>query len=224
MQGNLHSDAPDYSRRPLSPDRVRAIEQFAGRSILDIGCGNGSYVLHYADRYAIRGIDYQPFGAWQRRPDLFSISDAVKLDLPDSSVDTILSFETLEHLREPQAALTEYFRVCRRNLILTVPNCALTSGMRASGVIYNHWIDRTHANFWELGSISALMQAAGFRIVTAELINRIFLGPLVAESIGLSGIVARAFSRLHRLVPGPKYHMTCLVVGEKPEVVARGCA
>ena len=209
-------DAPDYSGRPLAPDRLSAIEEFAGPSVLDVGCGNGAYVLRYADRFAIRGVDYQRFDSWNRRPELFSLGDAGKLDQPDSSVDTILSFETLEHLPDPRTALVEYLRVCRRNVILTVPNCALTPGMRASGIIYNHWVDRTHLNFWDLESISALVREVGFAVKVARPINQISMGSVVAESLGLGGFLARTFARGFRVIARPRYHMTTLVVCEKP--------
>src|SRR5262245_49618320 len=118
--------APDYSMRGINASRLAAIEQHAGREILDVGCGSGAYVLHLADRLNIRGVDYRHFDAWDQRPQLFGISDAQELKMPDNSVDTILSFETLEHLPEPQRALSEYLRVCRKNLILTVPSCTVT--------------------------------------------------------------------------------------------------
>lgn len=213
------AETPDYSGRPLAPDRVAAIEKHAGASVLDVGCGNGAYVLHYADRFAIRGVDYREFNAWQRRPELFSVSDAERLTHADASVDTVLSFEVLEHLRNPLQALREYFRVTRKNIILTVPNCALTSGMRASGVIYNHWIDRTHINFWDLDSISELVRSAGFRIVGAQHINRLSLGHVFAESLGFGGFLARGFARVHRMIARPRYHMTCLIIGERPAAI-----
>jgi ubiquinone/menaquinone biosynthesis C-methylase UbiE len=133
-----------YSGRGLNPSRLEAIIRFAGQSILDVGCGSGAYVLQLADRYDIKGIDYQEFDTWKEKPNLFSISDATNLNLPDNSVDTILSFECLEHLPDPELALKEYYRVARNNVILTVPNCEITLGMRQSLMLYYHWIDRTH--------------------------------------------------------------------------------
>lgn len=206
---------PDYSVRGLNRERLAAIEQHAGQDVLDVGCGSGAYVLHLADRYRIRGMDYRQFDSWKQRPDLFEVSDAQHLRLPDASVDTILSFETLEHLPEPDRALREYFRVCRKNLILTVPNCTLTPGMRGSGVIYNHWIDRTHVNFWDLDGMSKQVSEAGFVVRHRQYINHINLGPVAMEALGFKGKVARYGAAIFRRIQRQKYPMTCLIVAAK---------
>lgn len=205
----------DYNVRGMNPARLAAIERYAGREVLDVGCGNGAYVLHLADRLNIRGVDYQRFESWSLHPELFAISDAQELTLPDEAVDTILSFETLEHLQDPKRALREYRRVCRKNLILTVPNCALTPGMRSSGLIFNHWIDRTHINFWDLDAICALAVDCGFAIQSAQHINQINLVPLLQEALGLRGLPAKIGKSLFRLRRKREYPMTCLVVAEK---------
>lgn len=206
---------PDYAVRGLNPERLEAIRRHATGDVLDVGCGNGGYVLHFADRMRIRGVDYRPFDTWKTRPELFEVCDAQELALPDASVDTILCFETLEHLPDPEKALREYLRVARWGLILTVPNCQLTHGMRQSGIIYNHWIDRTHVNFWDLDSISALIEKAGFIVRRREPINHVNLGPLFAESLGMSGATARLASRLFRRLQRMRYPMTSLVVAER---------
>jgi SAM-dependent methyltransferase len=206
---------PDYAVRGLNPARLEAIRRHAVGEVLDVGCGNGGYVLHFADRLNIRGVDYRSFDAWKARPELFEVCDAQALRLPNASVDTILCFETLEHLPDPEKALRDYFRVARTRLILTVPNCSLTPGMRQSGIIYNHWIDRTHVNFWDLDSIAALIAKAGFTVRHREPINYVNLGPLFAESLGLSGRMARLANRLFKRLQRTRYPMTSLLVAER---------
>jgi SAM-dependent methyltransferase len=205
----------DYRIRTILPERLHAVLKFGGNSVLDVGCGNGAYVLELKDRYDIRGVDRQRFPSWKEAPQLFSIADAAQLGFRDGSFDTILSFETLEHLPDPELALREYFRVCRRNLILTVPNCVLTPGLQNSNLIYSHWFDPTHVNFFSMGSIAKLVQAAGFRIRASEHINRLRLGPVVMEALGLQGLLAKFGTRLFRVVQRRHYPITLLVVGEK---------
>lgn len=205
----------DYAVRPLNKDRLKAIEDFAGSTVLDVGCGNGTYVLSLNGKLDIRGVDYQPFDAWQAQPELFAVSSAEELGFSDNSFETILSFEVLEHLVHPDRALAEYFRVCASNMIITVPSCSLSAGLRNSGLIYNHWIDRTHRNFWDLGSIVELVSAAGFQVVHATHINHLNMGHLLAEALGFSGKAALYLAGLFKLIQRGKYPMTCLVVGTK---------
>lgn len=208
----MATDHPDYSIRGLNAERLKAIEQHAVGDILDVGCGNGNYVLHLADRMKIRGCDWKHFEAWDRRPELFEVCDAQSLPLPDAHVDTILSFETLEHLPDPKRALAEYRRVARQRLILTVPNCELTPGMKGSGIIYNHWIDRTHVNFWTLDTLCAEIEGAGFTIDRRTPINHVHLGWVVAEALGLGGKAARLGAKLFRRLQRRRYPMTSLVI------------
>jgi len=121
-----------YLRRtPLHPqwllgsnkDTAYWIAKFAGSCVLDIGC---------ADRWVERqlprgsnyiGLDYLATGKhlYGSRPDVFA--DASALPLADESVDTVIIFEVMEHLRRPNEALQEIARVLRPQgrLLLTIP-------------------------------------------------------------------------------------------------------
>lgn len=214
MQTSLDTKA-SYQKRGVNQERLKAVLENAGSSILDVGCGSGAYVLQLADQYRITGVDYQPFESWAERPELFAISDAATLDRPDESVDTILSFETLEHLPDPLKALQEYHRVCRKNVVLTVPNCEHTPAMKQSNLIYYHWIDRTHVHFFTLESIKQLALDAGFQNVKAYYINRLTLLPLVQEAFEVPGFLRRIIPRLFARFQKRPYYITCLVVAEK---------
>lgn len=205
----------DYSVRGINPQRLAAVKEYAGTSVLDVGCGSGAYVTALAKEYDIAGVDYCEFPTWSSNPDRFSISDAHSLRASSSSIDTILSFETLEHLKDPESALREYFRVCRKNVIITVPNCELTAGMKSSGVIFNHWIDRSHINFWTLNSIQQLVTSVGFTVRVGTFINAISFGPVMMEALGITGRLARLGSRAVGKLTRRKHYMTLLIVAEK---------
>lgn len=205
----------DYSLRKMNPQRIAAIREYAGRSILDVGCGNGAYVTSLAKDYEIAGVDYREFPSWSSNPERFTISDAHSLKALDESVETILSFETLEHLEDPKRALMEYFRVCRKNIIITVPNCELTEGLKSSGLIYNHWIDRSHINFWTLEELQKLVSSVGFSIRVGTYINPVRLGPILMEAVGITGKLARLGSVVVQSLSKRKHHMTLLIIAEK---------
>lgn len=206
---------PSYEDRGLNRHRYDALVRAAGSRVLDIGCGNGAYVLAFRDQRDIHGVDYQPFDAWQAAPERFSVSDAQRIDRPDGSFDTVTSFEVLEHLPDPAAALREFHRLTRGNVILTVPNCTLTEGMVRSGLIYNHWIDRTHVNFWDMDGFCALVEASGFRIRERQLINRVNIGFVMFEALGLPSSLSRILGRLFGRLQRNRYHMTLMVIADK---------
>ena len=121
----------------------------------------------------------------------------------------------MEHLPDPAAALREFHRLTRGNVILTVPNCTLTEGMLRSGLIYNHWIDRTHVNFWDMDGFCALVEASGFRIRERQLINRVNIGFVMFEALGLPSSLARILGRLFGRLQRNRYHMTLMVIADK---------
>ncbi|MGH9152623.1 MAG: class I SAM-dependent methyltransferase [Acidimicrobiales bacterium] len=203
-----------YAVRALNPERKAAVERHAGRVTVDVGCGNGSYVLQLGnDGRRLFGADGHRFEAWNVAPERFLMSDAARLPLAPASVDTLLCFETLEHLPEPEGALREYRRVTRGRLVLTVPNCDVSEGMRRSNLTFGHYVDRTHRNFYELQSVSAAVEAAGFRVIEAGYINRIDVFAFLGEALRLPAPAVRVLRKLLRPVVRP-YPMTCLVVGE----------
>lgn len=205
-----------YARRGINKYRLQALQEHGGDSILDVGCGSGAYVLNMADERRIEGVDASPFEAWSERPALFKVASATDLPHPDASFDTVCSFETLEHLPDPDRALREFFRVCRKNIIISVPNCRITEGMRRSNLLYSHWGDPTHCNFYDMESIKDVVGRAGFEIDQADYINPVDVGPFVMEMLGLSGVMLKAGSRLLKRFSRSKHYITILLVGRKP--------
>lgn len=207
-----------YLQRNINLQRFQAILENAGQSILDVGCGNGAYVLKInkeLPKYKIHGLDYQWFQTWEERPEIFTIGDAKDLPYPDNSYDTITLFEVLEHLSEPEKALTEYFRVARKNIILTVPNCEYSDGMKKSLLTFYHYTDNTHVNFFTLKSVSDIITKAGFRVSKAFYINTLPLWPLLEEAFAFEGIAGRIIKKYLLMKSKRQYHITSLIVATK---------
>ncbi len=159
----------------VAKDRWAAVEKAATASVLDVGCSNGVYVDRLkSEGISAVGIDLLDTPAWKTARGDFAVGDACRLPFADASFETILSFETLEHVPRPEAALREYHRVCRRNVILSVPNCETPPEFRDGGLTFHHWIDRTHVNFFTLASLIETVDRAGFRVSHAAPINRRF--------------------------------------------------
>jgi SAM-dependent methyltransferase len=96
--------------RPLSDKLTRItlgrfIQRHADPGLtLDIGAQTGPYAAWFPHRVA---IDIRP------RTGIQVVSDAQTLAVADASVDVVLCTEVLEHLREPQRAIDEFFRVLK---------------------------------------------------------------------------------------------------------------
>lgn len=97
-----------------------ALPLCAQREVLDAGCGvgYGTAVLAASARRVV-GVDRDPAAiAYARRrygaPNVeFRVGDLLELDLEDDSFDVVCSFETIEHVREPERLLRELRRVLR---------------------------------------------------------------------------------------------------------------
>lgn len=98
-------------------------------NVLDVGCGEG-LTIQFLHKYYPQ-VDYQGIDLSQRAISIakehnlfakFSVGSITDLPYPDSSFDLIICSEVLEHLENPDKALTELTRVSKKYLILTVPN------------------------------------------------------------------------------------------------------
>ena len=98
-------------------------------SILDVGCGEG-FTLHKLQERSIgkklEGIEYQKRAislGKKEYPDL-KITQGSIYELPykANSFDLVLCTEVLEHMDNPEKALSELVRVSKKYLLLSVPN------------------------------------------------------------------------------------------------------
>lgn len=101
---------------------VMEFDGFAGKELLEVGCGMGSDLLQFARGGSIvTGLDYTPRSAEISRrrfgvygvPGKFLIGDAENLPFPDGSFDVVYSNGVLHHTPDTQRAIDEVFRVLR---------------------------------------------------------------------------------------------------------------
>ncbi|NBK99521.1 MAG: methyltransferase domain-containing protein, partial [Erysipelotrichia bacterium] len=144
---NLHMDMTRVSgeRSDAHMIRYHLASQYVlpNSRVLDAACGlgYGSYMLaslgHVDSVVAIDGSDYaidyadKNFTAVNEKTyyHIGFLPDAL-MQYPDSSFDTIVSFETLEHVEQPKELLKEFYRV-------------LTPGGRIIVSVPNDWSDET---------------------------------------------------------------------------------
>jgi SAM-dependent methyltransferase len=103
---------------PLWRELSRALGALEGR-VLDVGCGRKPYrVLLGPDVREYLGVDRADSDS-----DADVFADAHALPFDDGSFDAVVSFQVLEHVRDPAACAREFARVLRPGgaAVLTAP-------------------------------------------------------------------------------------------------------
>jgi len=104
--------------------------RLAGRSVLDIGCGDGFYLIRFFDCGSprkITGIDASQEAVRvasinrRSRPIQFVVGDARRLPFPDNSFDLALIQSILHHSDAPLDIVREAFRVAPE-IVIHEPN------------------------------------------------------------------------------------------------------
>ena len=110
-----------------STDVVLELGRFAGRSVLDMGCGDGFHTIKYWDAGKPRllvGIDAarNAVGVANKskgtRPIRFEVGDVHKLPYADDSFDVALLQGVLHHDDDPKDIIREAFRIAPEIIIL----------------------------------------------------------------------------------------------------------
>ena len=103
----------------------------AGRRVLDAasGEGYGTSILATAGAASVVGIDVDPAVVAHARDRYgleFRDGDVCQLPFPDEEFDFVVSFETIEHVPDPERALDEFARVLRPDglLMVSTPNAS----------------------------------------------------------------------------------------------------
>lgn len=164
--------------------QMAAVLALGGRTVLEIGLGNGIVAGGLARLgLVVTTLDIDP----DLDPDL--VGSVTRIPVTADTFDLVLAAEVLEHIawEDLPAALMELKRVTRRAVVLSLPNAGYTFAcdwklplMRRQRWIWRlprfwqrHAFDGQH--YWELGKrgysrkrFHALLRASGFRIVAAR--------------------------------------------------------
>src|SRR2546423_1536230 len=106
---------------PWMPE-LMGFDQFAGKRLLEVGCGMGTDLLQFARGGArVTGVDLTPRSVETSRHHLklyhqsgdFAISDAETLPFADESFDVVYSNGVLHHTPDTSAAVRQIHRVLR---------------------------------------------------------------------------------------------------------------
>ena len=156
----------------FSAPHINFCQQHAGKRILDFGCSTGGYCLELGRLgFECVGVDINEEYikiAQQKGVEAHLIKD--RLPFNDNSFDTVIMFELLEHVEDPDRILKEAKRVAKKNILVAVPNCEGFETLRNYGLTYEHFLEMDHINFFTKDSLTELLSNRfdNFEIVEEE--------------------------------------------------------
>ena len=208
--------------------RYGVAAQLAGsRRALDAACGEGygTNLLAQAGATSVVGVDFDDATVAHARARYpaadFVHGDVRRLPFEDGEFDLVVSFETIEHVRDPEVALDELRRVLAEEgqLLISTPN-------KHSYLVENEFHERefTHEEFVEL--LSARFTNVDLLLQHNWLASGVFPADEAREASGKETPAAR-FGKLTGIEPGGELYTVALcgngrLPSVRPVVVAAG--
>lgn len=129
-------------------------EMFAGKEVLDMGCGAAGKSLYYASLGAARVVGVDIVERYEHEATelakrlgysqifTFVCASADKLPFPDESFDTIIMNDFMEHVSDPEAALSEALRLIKKDgrIFINFPPYYHPTGAHLSDTIHMPWV------------------------------------------------------------------------------------
>lgn len=135
----------------VSGEVFNLIRRFAGKTVLDMGCGGGAYMESLEQEgYACKGIEIKrEYVEYCRVKGLDVVQmDAEEVGFAQASFDTVIMIEVLEYLEQPLRALRRAFHMARKNVLVSVPNINVLPYLHRYGVVPWHLLEATHLHFF----------------------------------------------------------------------------
>jgi glycosyltransferase involved in cell wall biosynthesis/SAM-dependent methyltransferase len=170
LAGPLHEQPDEDSDNDVMVAHCRTRLEFvcgwvAGRDVLEAGCatGIGARMFAAAGARRVLGLELAEESLAQARAQTTSVRidfQQANLDEPlpcaDASFDVVVCTEVLEHIRKPQAAIDEFFRVLRPGgvLLISVPDLAIEEGWER----VNRFGNPHHVHVPDDGTFSAMLR------------------------------------------------------------------
>ncbi len=147
---------------------VKAIERnsnFVTGVVLDFGCGSKPYVALFKSAESYIGVDISSSGHDHSRSLIDVFYDGMNLPFPNSTFDTVVSFEVFEHVFNLEQVLSEISRVLKPDghILITTPFCW-----------GEHEQPHDFARYTSFG-MKSILERSGFRVLSISKTNNSFL-------------------------------------------------
>jgi 2-polyprenyl-6-hydroxyphenyl methylase/3-demethylubiquinone-9 3-methyltransferase len=162
---------------PRVASGLNGLKSRGARTVIDIGCGNGSVANSIAELgFEVMGVDASSDGIAQASrayPRLRFERRSVYEELQGEfgAFDVVLSLEVIEHLYDPRAFLRVAHKLLQPggHIILSTPfhgywkNLAIAS-MGGFDAHFNSLADHGHIKFWSIETMTKLLGETGFDV------------------------------------------------------------
>lgn len=108
---------------------IKLLDRIEFHNLHEVGCGEGYLVKYISGKYPDAEISASDLSqnkineARIKMPQISFYSESVySLPFPDNCFDLLVASEVLEHLEQPEKALTEILRVTNKYVLLSVPH------------------------------------------------------------------------------------------------------
>ena len=164
----------------------------APRSILDVGCGEGSTTLMLAELHPsakVKGVDFSSTGIevakrHRVRSNLAFVHDVDNRALAEGA-DLVCCFEVLEHVDDWRTFLAKLARGSNRDLLLSFPTGRMRPFERNVG----------HLRNFARGEVEAELSRLGFRSVAVSYAGFPFYSPLYRDFCQLTNAAGSEVTR-----------------------------
>ena len=173
----------------VGPQLIRFARRYAGHRILDMGCATGNYCTVLSRfGFDVTGADVNAeYVEIARSRGVNAVRIEGRVPFPDGSFDTVLSFEVIEHVADPDQLVREARRLASKNVLLTTPNSGNIEGLQRQNLLLEHFADLDHRNFFTRTSLYDVLRPhfRNVRVIEDEGINP--LGLFAFRPIRLAG-------------------------------------